>query len=178
MPTERKINSVQQMRGWLEECTVAISADFSGMSVNAMNDLRQQLRGKGVQFRVVKNTLAHLAADAAGLPGFKQIIEGPTGVAFGYGDPTEPARTLAEYIRTNRSPLTIRGGLMDERVLSVGDVSVLASLPSRDELLARLFGQLQAPVSGLVNVLSGPMSGLARVLQARADQLENEEQQQ
>ena len=64
---------------------------------------------------------------------------------------------------------------MDERVLSVGDVSFLASLPSRDELLARLLGQLQAPVSGLVNVLSGPMSGLARVLQARADQLENEE---
>ena len=172
MPTERKINSVQQMRGWLEECTVAISTDFSGMPVNAMNDLRRQLREKGVRFRVIKNTLAHLAADEAGRPGFKEIVDGPTGVAFGYGDPVDPAKTLAEYIRTNRSPLVIRGALLDERVLSVADVNVLASLPSREELLARLLGQLQGPVSGLVNVLSGPMSGLARVLQARAEQME------
>ena len=174
MPTERKINSVERIRGWLEESTVAISTDFSGLSVNAMNDLRQQLRDKGIQFRVVKNNLAHLAADAADRPGLKQIVEGPTGIAFGYGDPVEPAKTLSEYIRTTRSPLTIRGGLMDERVLSAVDVNALAALPSQDELVARLLGQIQAPIAGLVNVLNGPIAGLARVLQARADQLGEE----
>ena len=175
MPTDRKVKSIEQLKGWMEECTVAITADFSGLSVGAITGLRHQLRDKGVQFRVIKNTLAHRAADAAGRPEFKQIVEGPTGIAFGYGDPVEPAKALSEYIRTARSPLKIRGGLMEQRLLSPADVAALANLPSRDELLARLLGQMQGPIAGLANVLNGPISGLARVLQARVDQVESEE---
>ena len=172
MPTESNVRRVEELRGWIERCTVAITTDYTGLSVDAMNVLRRELREKGVQFRVVKNTLTHLAADAAGKPAFKEIVEGPTGIAFGYGDPVEPAKALAEYIRVARSSLKIRGGLMDGRVLSPEDVVALAALPSKDELVARLLGQLQAPISGLVTVLNGPISGLARVLQAYIDKSE------
>ena len=157
------------MRDWMERCTVAISADYSRLRVGDMTVLRKVLREKGVEFRVIKNTLAYLAADAAGKPEIKGIVEGPTGLAFGYGDPTEPAKALSDFIRRTRSPLKIRGGAMDGRSLTAQEVNTLATLPSREQLVARLLGQLQGPISGLVYVLNAPISGLARVLQAQVD---------
>ena len=173
MPTERKIKAVEEMREWMEKCTIAISTNYSGMAVGAMTVLRRALREKGVEFHVVKNTLAHLAADAAGRPAMKDIVEGPTGIAFGYDDPAEPAKALSEFIRSTRLPLKIRGGLMGHRRLSAKELDTLATLPSREELIARLMGRLQAPVAGLVYALNWPVSGLARVLQRH---VENEQQ--
>ena len=174
MPTERKTKTVEEMREWMEKCTIAISADYTGMAVGAMTDLRRVLRERGVEFHVVKNTLAHLAADAAGRPAMKEIVEGPTGIAFGYGDPAEPAKALSGFIRSTRVPLKIRGGLMGDRRLSAEEVDKLATLPAREELIARLMGQLQAPVAGLVYVLNGPVSGLARVLQRRVEDVQQQ----
>ena len=171
MPTERKISSVEALRGWIEQCSIAISTDYSGLSVGAMTDLRRALREKGVQYRVVKNRLAFLAADAASRPLIKDIIEGQTGIAFGYGDPSEPAKALSEFIRDTRSVLKIRGGVMGEQALTAEEVNRLATLPSSQELIARLMGQLQGPVTGLVYVLNAPISGLARVLQRQVEKL-------
>jgi large subunit ribosomal protein L10 len=169
LPTERKVQKVKVIQDWLERCSVAISTDHTGMGVGAMTDLRRALREKGVQFTVVKVRLALLAADAAGKPLFKDIIEGPTGLAFGYGDPAEPAKALSEHLKSSRAPMKIRGAVMGDRVLTAEQVEQLASLPSRDELIARLLGQMQGPISGLARVLNGPISGLARVLQAHID---------
>jgi len=172
LPTARKIGLVNEMRGWMEQCTIAISTDFTGLGVTEMTALRRTLREKGVQFSVVKNTLAHLAADAAGRPAIKDIVQGPTGIAFGYGDPTEPVRALAEFMKNKRSSLTIKGAFMEERMLTAGEVDTLATLPSKEELIARLMGRLQWPVSGLVQVLNAPISGLARLLQRHAEGME------
>ena len=174
MPTQWKIDAVEEMKGWMEQCAIAISADFTGLNVSEMGNLRRALREKGVTFRVVRNSLAHLAADAAGRPQFKDIVEGPTGIAFSIEDSLEPARVLAEFIRVNRSPLKIRAGLMGDRPLTARDVETLATLPSKEELIAMLMGQLQAPVAGLVYTLNAPISGLARVLQGRVEQLPQE----
>ena len=157
------------MREWMETCTVAISADHSGTPVRAMTELRRALRESGVKFHVVKNSIAYLAADAAGRPEMKAIIEGPTGIAFGYEEPTGPAKALSEFIKSTRSPMKIRGGLMGDRVLTADEVEQLAALPSRDELIARMMGRLQSPAAGLANVLNGPISGLARVLQRHVE---------
>ena len=157
----------------MERCTIAITADFSNLRVGDMTELRRVLREKGVQIRVIKNRLAHLAADAAGRPAIKEIVEGPTAIAFGYGDPLEPAKALVDFIRNTRSPLKIRGGFMDDRPLSADEIDSLAALPSKEVLIGRLMGQLQGPVAGLVYVLNEPISGLARVLQR---QVENTEQ--
>ncbi len=172
MPAERKVEQVEEMRQWMEKCTVAVSTDYTGLGVTVMTGLRRALREKDIEYRVVKNRLAHLAAEAADRPGFKQIIEGPTGMAVGYGEPTDPAKTLSEYIRANRIRMEIRGGMLGDRALSAEEVRNLAQLPAREELVAHLMGQLNGPAAGLVNVLNAPIAGLARVLQRHVEDLE------
>lgn len=170
MPTERKKEQVDEIAKLIEEATVAISTDYSGMSVDEMNDLRRAMREHGVTYRIVKNRLTELAADAAGKPEIKEIVQGPTGIAFGFGDPVEPARALADFLRANaRATLKVRAGVMGDRPLSESDVQHLASLPSRDQLIAQLMGQLQGPISGLAYVLNAPVNGLARVLQRKVE---------
>jgi large subunit ribosomal protein L10 len=163
------------MRQWMEKCTVAVSTDYTGIGVSVMTGLRRALRDKDIEYRVVKNRLAHLAADAANRPGFKEIISGPTGIAIGYGEPTDPAKTLSEYIRANRLRIEVRGGMLGDRALSAEQVRSLALLPSREELVSRLMGQLNAPAAGLVRVLNGPIAGLARVLQRHVENSQQEE---
>ena len=105
------------------------------MSVDAMTELRRALRGRGVDFRVVKNRLSYLAADAAGKPILKEIITGPTGLALGVGDPVEPPKALSDFIANTRYPLKLRGGLLADRVLSDEDLGNMAKLSSKDELI-------------------------------------------
>lgn len=169
MPTERKIQAVSEMQEWMKDCAIIVSTNYLGLPVDQMTSLRKALRQKDVRYRIVKNTLALLAADAAGRPQIKEIIQGPTGFAFNYGDPTETAKALADFIRESRADLVINGAVMGERALTAADVQQLATLPPRDVLIARLLGQMQAPISGLVHVLNGPIAGLARVLQAHID---------
>ncbi len=169
VPTEEKRTQVDSIRELLETCEAAVSADYTGLTAQSMTEFRQSLRERGVRFRVVKNTLTHLAADAAGKPGVKEIVEGPTGIAFGFDDPAAPARAIREFIRVSRSPMTIRGGLLGERVLTAEEVERLADLPSKDDLIARLMGQLQAPITGLAYVLNAPTASLARVLQRKIE---------
>ena len=174
MPTEKKVKDVEGLRELIESCSSAISANYEGMTVDAMTGLRRTLREKGIRFRVVKNSLIYLAADSAGQPALKEIVQGPTGIAFGFDDPVEPARALTQFIRSTRSSLTIRGGLLDGRALTSEKVASLAALPPRLELLARLAGQLAGPITGLAYVLNGPVAALARVLKGRVEQLEEQ----
>jgi len=175
MPTERKMRSVEQLRQLIESCTVVISADYTGMSVGAMTELRRALRDKRVEFHVVKNRLAYLAADAAGRPLVKDIVQGPTGLALGFGEPVEPAKALTEFIRNTDNALKVRGGVLGDRILTEKEVASLAALPSKEQLVARLAGQLQGSLTGLVYVLSAPVSGLARVLQRRVESMGEEQ---
>jgi large subunit ribosomal protein L10 len=167
---------VEQLRSLLEGCTIAISADYSGMSVGAMTELRRSLRDKGVEFHVVKNRLVYLAADAAGKPAVKEIVQGPTGLALGFGDPVEPARALSEFLSSTRHPLAIKGGVLGDRVLTAQEVDSLALLPSKDQLIAQLLGLLQGPITGLARVLNAPLSALVTVLQRHMEASEDEEQ--
>ncbi len=170
MPTDRKIDQVDEIKKLIEEATVAISTDYTGMNVDEMNDLRRVMREQGITYRIVKNRLTDLAADAAGKPEIKEIVQGPTGVAFGFGDPVAPAKAIADFLRANtRSTLKVRAGVMGDRPLSESDVEHLASLPSRDQLIAQLMGQLQGPISGLAYVLNAPINGLATVLQRKVE---------
>jgi large subunit ribosomal protein L10 len=169
LPTEKKQQSVAEIRRLLEGSTVTISADYTGMSVSAMTELRRVLRDAGVEFHVVKNRLTYLAADEASKPLVKEIVQGPTGMAFGFDDPVAPAKALVDYIRANRSPLTIKGAVLGDRQLNPEEVSALAVLPSKEELIARLAAQIQAPIARLANVLNAPLSGLVTVLQRASE---------
>ena len=185
MPTERKIRQVTELKDRLSRCSIAIATTATGLSANDMNELRRRLRARTVELRGVKNTLAYSAADESELAELKEVVQGPTALAFGYGDPVEVASALDEYIRTVRSPLKIQGGVLEHRVLSAQDIATLATLPTKEVLLGLLLGQMQAPISrllgqmqaplvGLVTVLQGPLGGLSNVLQQRAVQLEQQ----
>ena len=174
MPTEAKIQRVDTLKGKLERSSITVAADYTGMSVNEMTDLRRRMRAAGVDFTVVKNTLTYLASEAAGRPQVKEIVQGPTVMAFGYDDPQDVARALADYIRTSRSTLAIRGAVLgDGSVLPPGDVTRLASLPSKPQMVSTLLGQLQSPLQRLLGVLNGPLRNLDALLQARIQQLES-----
>ena len=171
MPTQRKVDLVEELRQLIERFTIAVTADHSGMNVVAMTDLRRALRERGVEFHVVKNRLTYLAADAAKKPYFKEVVQGPTGIAWGFDESLEPAKALADYIRMSRAPIRITGGVLGERTLSVEEVGELAALPSKNELIARLAGQIQGPIAALAYVLSAPLTGLATVLQRHAESM-------
>ena len=101
MPTPEKIDRVQELKEQLERCTITLSADYTRTSVNQMTELRRAMRAGGIDFTVVKNTLMYLAAEEAGKPQVKDIIQGPTAVAFGFDDPAAAAKTMADYARAN-----------------------------------------------------------------------------
>ena len=176
MPTQQKIDRVSALQEKLERSIIMVTADYTGVSVNEMIELRRRMRAAGVEFTIVKNTLMDLAAEAANRPQVKDIVGGPTAVAFGYNDPVEVARALADYVRTSRSSLTVRGAVMENGpVLSAAEVNRLATLPSKTQLIANLLGQLQAPMQRLLGVLNGPLQRLDGLLQARIRQLESAE---
>jgi large subunit ribosomal protein L10 len=172
MRKEEKKEAVTELARRLSGCNVAVTTDYRGLSVAEMTELRRRLRQEGIEYRVIKNTLARFAAEQAGKEGLTTIIEGPTAIAFGYGDVAAPAKALVDYIRSSKSELKIRGGLLDRRVLSAAEVATLATLPPKDELIAKLLAGMQANILALVNVLNANITSFLNLLNARMKQLE------
>jgi large subunit ribosomal protein L10 len=176
LPTQAKIDRVQALKEKIERSTITLTADYTGISVNEMNNLRKQMRDAGVEFTVVKNTLMHLASEQAQRPNVKEIVQGPTALALGYDDPLAVAKAVADYIRINRSVLAIRGAVMgDGPIMGPAEVNRLAALPPKPQLLATLLGQLQSPIRRLLGILNGPLTSLDGLLQARIRQLESQD---
>lgn len=172
MPTPKKEQNVAEIQNRLARCTIAITTNYRGLSVTELTELRQRLREVGAEYQVVKNTLARIAAEQSGKPQLANILEGPTGIAFGYDDAIVPARVITEYIRITRRPLAIVGALIDGRVLAAQEVTALSLLPPREQLIAQVVGGMQSPLVKLVIVLSAHLRGLLTVLQGRIQQLE------
>ncbi len=175
MPTQQKIDRVQDIKDRLERSTIAMTTSYARISVNEMVELRRAMRGGGVDFTIVKNTLLALAAQEAQKPQLIEIIQGPTAIALGYDDPVDAAKVVADYIRAGRSALAIMGAVMgDGAPMSAAEVTKLASLPPKAQLLAMLLGQMQAPIARLLIIMNGPLQGFGNVLQARVRQMEEE----
>jgi large subunit ribosomal protein L10 len=173
MPTLKKQTQIEEIRDRLGRCTIAVATGFVGMSGSNMTDLRERLREHGIEYRVIKNTLTLRAALELGNESVGDVLRGPTALAFGYGDVVAVAKGINDYITTSRMPLVIHGAVMDGSILTAAQVINLAQLPPRDELVSLLLRQIQAPITGLVNVLSAPLRGLAVVLQRRVEQMES-----
>ena len=174
MATEKKEQQVEEIAERLGRCTIAIATDYRGLAMPEMTALRRKLREAGIEYRVVKNSLASIAAEQTGAPSLVQFLEGPTAIAFGYGEATDPAKVLTDHIRQERSILTVKGGVMGDRALATADVTVLATLPSRQELIAKTAGALVGPIYALQSVLSANLRGLVTALSARIDQMQEE----
>ncbi len=183
MPTQKKIDTVADLKERIERATLLASAEYRGLRVKEMQELRRRLSEGGIEVKVVKNTLVRLAAEQCGQPDLMKIIEGPTALALSYGDMIEAAKALAGYAQGAPQGFAIRGGFMEGRVLSAQDLRDLVRIPPRPVLLAQLLGQLQSPLAGFIGLLDAPLqelslllqsllSGLPGLIEARARQLE------
>jgi len=172
MSKEKKAQIIDRLQEVFSKCSIGILTDYRGLSTPEINDLRGRLRGSGIEYKVVKNTLARFAAERAGKDDLVSLFEGPVAIAFGYGDITEPARALAAYIDTSKASLSIKGGFLGDRLLTLEDVRTLSTLPSREILLAKVMGGMQSPITALLGCLTTPIRGVMGVLQTRIQQLE------
>jgi large subunit ribosomal protein L10 len=166
----RKVASVTQLTERLSRATSAVVTDYRGLTVRQLEDLRGRLRAEGIDYVVVKNTLARRAAVESGAEDFAAVLTGPVGLAIGYGDLSTPARILFEHFRSTRT-LPLVAGLAEGQVLDADDVRTLAELPSREVLLGRLAAALLGPLSALAAALDAPLSTFAATLDAYRDQL-------
>jgi large subunit ribosomal protein L10 len=144
--------------------SAALLTEYRGLSVSEITELRRAL-GDGAQYAVVKNTLTKLAAQEAGIAGIDELLAGPTAIAFVSGDPVEAAKGLRDFAKTHPM-LVVKGGVLDGRPLSPTEIARLADLESREVLLAKLAGALQASLSQAVGLFAAPLSQAARVLGA------------
>lgn len=169
---EIKETRVAQYKQHLASSQAVVVTQYQGLTMGQLNDLRARLRPTGGRFQITKNTLFRLALADAKKPALDDILVGPTAVAYLSGDIAAGLKVLLAFAEETKA-IEVKGGLFADRVLSAEDVVTLSKLPSREELLAQVVSRLQAPIYGLVNVLSGPMRGLVYALKARQDQLAN-----
>jgi large subunit ribosomal protein L10 len=172
MPTEKKVKAVEALLEVFAKTNIGVLTDYRGLKTSELNAMRSKLRDAKIDYKVVKNSLAEIAAAKAGLAHIKGMFKDPMAVAFGYGDPAQTMKAISDYIRISKITLNIKSGFLPDSVLTVRELETLAKLPSREVLLAKMLGAMQSPIYGLVNVLAGPMRGLAQVLQGRINQLE------
>lgn len=174
MSREEKAKIIDELKEVIANCSVAILTDYRGISAPELTKFRRKLRESGVEYRVVKNTLARFAAERVGKGYLANSFEGPVAIAFGYGDITEPARALLNYIRSSKSTMSIKGGFLGDRLLTPDDITTISRLPSREVLLSQVMAGMQAPVVALLSLLNRPLGGFMGILQARIKQLEGE----
>ncbi len=165
MPTARKESAVQELRDRLAGSQSLFLTDYAGLTVEEITKLRGELRKDGNTYAVVKNTLFKIAAGDELASHLEQFLAGPTGVVFAGSDPVAPAKALKQF-SDDVKPLSVKAAWIDGKLVDTSQVAVLAALPPRTELLAKLVGSLASPLRGLVTVLSGNQSGLVRVLNA------------
>jgi large subunit ribosomal protein L10 len=147
----------------------AIVAEFSKVSVETVTKLRKKLREGGVEYRVLKNTLAKRAAKGTPLEVVSDDFHGPIAVAIGYGDVVVPAKILSEFIK-DMETIKVRSAVVDGKKTDAAGVKALAKLPGLPELRAKILGMINQPASKLVRTIAEPGSKLARVIKARAEQ--------
>jgi large subunit ribosomal protein L10 len=173
MPTAQKAKTIDKLSDQLSRAQLTIVTDYRGLTVGDLQTLRGNLRPFGAEFHIAKNTLARIAATNAGIEGLDPVLEGPTAIVLAYDDIVGPSKAISDFARTSRI-LSVKGGVMNQKFIAATDIEAVASLPSREVLLAKLLGMLQSPMARTVGVLSGPSRSLAFVLQARVNQLGGE----
>ena len=172
MPTEKKVQEVEELTDVLTRGTVIIGADYRGLKVSESTALRRTLGESGIEMHVIKNTLFRIAAERAGRPELAELAEGPTALGIGYGDPVAPVKTVVEYQRTARNAFAARKAYVDGQIFPGNRLSELASLPPKEQLLAEFAGALQSPLANLVGLLGATIQEFSGLLDARISQVE------
>lgn len=172
MPSQKVLEEKKQVVAGLVESLKnaqgGVLFDYRGLTVEQDTKLRSELRNAGVDYHVVKNTLLRFASKEVGFDALDDILHGPTSLAVSATDAVAPAKVLAKFAKDN-DVVSIKAGFVDGKVIGIDEVKVLSELPSKEELIAKLMGSLNAPVSGVVNVLQGNLRAMAIALNAYAE---------
>jgi large subunit ribosomal protein L10 len=169
MPTAKKEATIEELRGRIASAKNLFLTDYAGLTVKDITKLRNELRKDGSTYGIVKNTLFSLAAGETLAKELEAFLAGPTAIVFAGEDPVAPAKALKTFSDQTKA-VNVKAAYIDGKVVDTQGVLVLAALPPRIELLARLVGSLKSPLYGLVTVLSGNQSGLVRALNAIREQ--------
>ena len=169
MPTLQKEDLVVEIKDRLAEAGALLLIDYRGLSVKEMQELRNNLRAAGSELKVYKNSLTEIAIRELALPSLDEYLAGPTAIVFTGEDPVAPAKALTTFAKTHKL-LEVKGGLVENVVVDADGVKAIATLPSREELIAKLLRTMLNPLTGFARVLNGPVEAFARTVQAVADQ--------
>ena len=166
MNKESKQQVVAELHEKLQRAKAVFLADFRGMNVGKATDLRNELRKASVEYRVVKNTLLDLASRETDKESLSPHYIGPTAIAFSYDDPVAAAKVLSRFAKEQQATFKLKAGILSGKVISVADIQALADLPSREVLIAKLLGTMQAPMANFVGVLAAVPASFVRALGA------------
>jgi large subunit ribosomal protein L10 len=165
----RKAEVIDEIRSKLDAADAAVLTEYRGLSVTDLANLRATLRPASTEYKVFKNTLARRAAEDTGLAEIIPLLEGPVAIAFVSGDAVLAAKALRDFARGNPN-LVVKGGLLDERVLTAKDIEALADVAPREVLLARLAGGFQAPLVKAAGLFQAFTRNMAYGIKALVDQ--------
>ena len=170
MNRKEKEQTISELQKQIERYKGAVLANFRGLNVDQMNQIRQRLREEKISFHVVKNTLMKRASKGTDLEKINPYFEGPTAMAISYGNPVSLIKIFLDFIKTQPS-LEIKVGLIEGEVVAPGEMKTLASLPSREVLMAQILGGIQMPAAQVGGTIHSLFQHVLGVLQARVDQM-------
>ena len=167
-----KNEKIESYKKQFENAKVAIVADYRGLTVEEITKLRRELQKNDADLTVTKNTLCKVASKGTSFESIESLLNGPTAVAFGFGDEVSAAKVLSNFIKETKK-CEITGAILDGKVMSADDAKALAKLPSKEELYAKILGSINSPASGIVYTVNGVMSALVRAINAVKEQKSN-----
>jgi large subunit ribosomal protein L10 len=165
MPNAAKVEVVTRIKDDLQASDAVWVVDYRGLTVKQTEELRGLVRAQNASLKVYKNSFTELALADLGMPSMNGILEGPSAFVFVSGDPVASAKVLKTFAKANDA-LSIKGGLLNGDVMSEEQVKAIADLPSREELIAKLLGTINNPLTGIVRVLNAVPQGLVTALDA------------
>ena len=166
MPTQEKVTAVEDLRQRFAGVKTVLLAEYRGLTVQQLSELRRQLRAVSAQYKVVKNRLAKIAISSSELESLTPHLTGPVGFIVSRGDPVSVAKAVSTFARTNQA-LTIKAGYVEGRLMQPDGLKALAELPSKEALRGQLVGALQGPLAQLIGLLRAPQRELVYVLAER-----------
>ena len=166
MKVQEKQQIVDALADKLSGASAFYLTDFTGLSVKKITDLRARLRKAGVEYLVVKNTLAERALEGLDLPDIAEFFQGPTALAIGRGDAVAAAKVLSDFAKEHDDKPAVKAGIVERRAVSPAEVNRLAKLPPREQLLAELAGALEAPMAQLAFLMQAKLQEFAGLLEA------------
>ena len=177
MPTQAKIDEVARLKEKFESAVSLVLADYRGVNANEMVELREKFTKEGLEYRVVKDTLARIAAEQAGIEGLSDLFEGPIGIALAYDDPAIAFKLSDECRKTYSPNYTLKGGVFEGAVVPEDEVAKYAALPTREELLTKLAYLLASPMRMMAFMLQAKIRELAVVLNEVKKQREDQKEE-